>query len=199
MEQIISKEELEELMRIEGETRGMSIKGEADFILKEEGEEGLKKLEETVANLGFPIKFNEVKSMDFYPLYVEAVMLVAIKKLFNYDEKKFQEMGRFESKLSLIIKLFIKYFVSLERAIKVAPRMWRENYTVGNLKVAEFDEEKKYALLRIENFRFHPLHCQDLKGYFSGVIQMIVGKPVTCQEMKCIHRGDEYHEFLMKW
>ncbi|GAI52915.1 unnamed protein product, partial [marine sediment metagenome] len=31
------------------------------------------------------------------------------------------------------------------------------------------------------------------------IIQMIVGSKVTSEETKCVHRGDEYHEFLLKW
>ncbi len=199
MSQIISKEEFEELMKIKGETRGMSLKGEGNFILKQEGEEGLKKLEKTIAELGYPIKFKEIKAMDFYPLGLEVVTLVAIKRLFNYDDEKFREMGRFESKLSFIIRLFMKYFFSMKQAIKVAPKMWKENYTVGDLEVPEFDEEKKYAIIKIKNFQGYPLLCLDLQGYFPGIVQMIVGTPATCQETKCVHRGDEYHEFVLKW
>ncbi len=200
MEQIISPEELKELIGIKGEGRGASLKGYAEFILKEEGEEGLKKLEDVMTELGHPIKYREVKTMDFYPLTIEALTLVAIKKLFDFDDKKFQEMGEFEPKgSSLIVKLFMKYFVSIERTVKEVSKMWRKYYTIGDLKVIECNEEKRYVILRLENFRFHPLLCQDLIGYFSSMLQMVVRGEITCEETKCIYRGDEYHEFLLKW
>jgi len=199
MEEIISKEEFDKLMAIKGEARGDALKGEPEFILKEKGEEGLKKLEEAMAKLGYPIKYKEINRTNFYPLGLEAVTLVLIKKIFNFDDKKFEEMGKFESKMSFIIKIFMKYFFSIERVAKEVSNMWRKNYTVGELKVAELDENKKYAILRMENFRLHPIHCITLIGYFASVLQMMVSSKVTCQETKCIFRGDPYHEYLLKW
>ena len=199
MEQIISKEELEELKKIKGEVRKMSFKTTAEFILKEKGEEGLKKLENTMANLGYPIKHETIKPMDFYPLWADAAKLLIIKRLFNFDDKKFQEMGEFEAKISLIMRIFLQYFISLKRAIKEGPRLWKRYFSVGDLKVIEFNTEDKYAIFRLENFYHHPLSCQTHKGYFPTIFQMIIKSKVTCQETKCVHRGDKFHEFLLKW
>ena len=199
MKQIISKEEFNELMSLKGEVKGMGMKTHADFILKEEGEEGLKKLERTMAELGYPIKFKELRPMSYYPLGLEALVLVLMKRLFNYDDKKFQEVGRFHTKFSLIVKLFMKYFFSLERMEKEAPKIWRRYFTIGRERVVDWDKEKKYVIVRVEDFKFHPLHCQIMIGTLSTVIQMMVKDKVTCQERKCVHRGDDYHEYLLKW
>ncbi len=93
MNEIISKQEIEELMKIEGKVRGLPFKTEAEFIQKEEGEEGLKRLEDAMKNIGYPLKYKEMRAMDFYPIGLLAVHLVVIKRLFNYDDKKFEEMG----------------------------------------------------------------------------------------------------------
>ena len=199
MEQIISKQELEELMNLKGEVKGTGIKTHGKFILKEEGEEGLKKLEDTIAEFGYPIKFREIKATTLYPFGVEAVILLAIKRLFNYDNKKFNEMGKFHAKVSLIIRLFLKHFVSLERVSEEGPKIWRRYFTIGNLEAPEINEEERYLIFRVKDFKFHPLHCQILMGSIPTIIQMIVGKKVTNQETKCVHRGDDYHEFLIKW
>ena len=198
MEQIISKEEFNELMNVEGETIGMAIIEHKKFILKEKGEKGLERLENIIIELGYP-EYKKIKSMSLYPLGLYALTLIAIKRLFNFDNEKFQEMGRFNAKLSIIIRFFMKFFISLERTAKIVPRMWRRYYTVGNLKTVEYDIKKKYALLRLENFNLHPLHCQVSKGYFSTILGIVVGSLVTCEERKCVHRDDEYHEFLLKW
>jgi len=197
MEQIITKEEIKEFLKLKGEIRGIGFKTEAKFILEEEGEEGLKKLEDQMAKLGYP--YNEIKTMDFYPVGLLAVALVVIKRLFNYDDKKFQEMGKFEAKSSLIIRLFMKYFVSLERVAKEAPKMWRKYYTIGDLKVPEVNQEKRYIIIRIENFSLHPILCQVLIGYFLSIVKMVLKSEVVCEEAKCVFRGDECHEFLMRW
>jgi len=199
MEQIISQEELDELMKIEGEARGLMLKGYTNFILKEEGREGLKKLEDAMAELGYPIKHREIKATNFYSIGLDNLLLLSIKKLFNYDDKKFREIGEFQAKSPLIIRLFVKYFISLEKAVKAAPQMWRKYFTVGNMKMVDFDKEKKHVILRLENFRLNLPHCQLIIGFISALIKIIVGSKVICEETKCIFRGDEYHEFLLKW
>ncbi len=199
METIIPKSEIDELMSLKGEVKGTGIKTHGEFILKEEGEEGLVKLEEALGKLDLAIKFKEVKSTTLYPFGVEAVILVVIKRLFNYDNEKFREMGKFHAKSSLIIRLFMKYFVSLKKVSEEGPKMWGRYFTIGNLKMTEVNEQKRHIVFRIENFKFHPLHCQILMGSVPTVIQMIVGARVTPKEAKCVHRGDEYHEFLLTW
>jgi len=199
MEKIISKEELDELLSLKGEVRGMGVKTHANFVLKEEGKEGVEKLEKAMEDLGYPIKFKEIKSTSFIPLGVEAIVLLVIQRLFNYEDKKFQEIGSFHVKTSLIIRLFMKYFVSFEKMQVEGPKIWRKYFTTGDLKIASFDKEKRFASFKLENFKFHPLHCQILIGTFIIVIQMMTNGKATCEETKCIYRGDQYHEFLLKW
>ncbi len=199
MEKIISEKEINELKKIKGEVIGTGITEDLKFILKEEGEEGLRKLENEITKIGFSLKYKEIRPMEFYPLWQNAVILTLIKKLFNYDDKKFQEMGAFESKVSFIVRLFAKYFFSPKRTIEMVSKMWRNYHTVGELKVVEYNEDKKYAILRIENLDYIPIACHLYKGYFSSIVQMIIGSKVNTEETKCLYRGDEYHEFLLKW
>jgi len=199
MEQIISKKEVDELMKIKGEARGIAIKGEAEFILKEKREEGFKKLEDTMAKIGCPIKYRGLKSLNFYPLKYEAITTFVLKEVFNFKEEDFRKVGAFEAKLSLIIRMFMRYFFSLDLMAKKASVIWRKYYTVGNLTSPEFNKKEKYAILRVENFKLHPSHCRTLEGFFATMVQMIVKDLVTCKETKCIFKGDEYHEFLLKW
>ena len=199
MEPIISKEEFDELVKIKGEIRGIALKGTAKFILEEKGEEGLKKLEDTITKLGYPLKFKRIKKMDFYPLGLDPIINLSMKRLFNYDNEKFYEIGRFSSKFPVPIRLFMKYLVSIDKLVKEVPKMWRTYFTVGDLKTIEHDEKKRYMILRIENFYVHPLNCEIIKGYFSAILEIVVKKPVTLKETKCVYRGAKYHEFLLKW
>jgi hypothetical protein len=199
VEQIISKKEVDELMDIKGEVRGVVFETTSKFIVKEEGEEGLRKLEQTMAELGHPLKISEVRKLDFYPLGLWGLFLLSIERLFNYDDEKFRELGESNAKFSIIIRLFMKYFFSPEKVMTLVSKMWRKYYTEGVLKKVEFNKKEKYLILRIENFHFHQLLCKDLIGYFAAVTQMIFKDKVTCKETKCVHRGDKYHEFLLTW
>lgn len=198
MEEIITKEIAEKLMEIKGEVRGMAMKGDLEFILKERGEEGLKKLEDTIANLGYSVKYEKLKTLSFYPIGLKGITLLTIKKLFNFSDEKFQEMGAFGSKINLVIRIFMKYLFSPKIFASQSQRMWRYYYTIGNCK-AELNEKEKYVFLRVYNFPYFPDQCQVLRGYFGSIFKMVVKNKVNCEETKCVFRGDEYHEFLLKW
>jgi hypothetical protein len=201
MNQELTKEIVKKLMEIKGEAKGTTFKTDAEHILKEKGEEGLKRLEAELESLGCPIKYQEIKAMAFYPVGLRAISLLAIKKIFNYDDKKIEEMGFLATKRSLIVKLFVRYFLSVQRVFsKEAPLLWEQHYTIGELIPVELNEEKKYAILRLKDFDVHPILCCYLGGYFCGIVQMIIKSPqINFEERKCTFRGDEYHEYLLKW
>jgi hypothetical protein len=199
MEEIISKEIVRKLMDLNGESRGIAIKDDFEYVFQRKGVEGVKMLENELESFGCPIKYEDIKTMQFYPVGLEAVIMLATKKLFNYDKEDFKKLGEFSSKLSFIIRIFIKYFGSLETIARESPKMWRKYHTVGDPTVLEFSEEKRYAILRVENFDLVPIYCQMLTGYFSSLLQMVVKGSVVCKETKCTFKGDDYHEFLLKW
>ncbi len=187
------------MSEIKGDTRGISMKGDFAYILHKKGKEGLKKVEEEMAKLGYPVTYNNLKEIGFYPMKVEAMTFLVMKKLFGFDREEFVKMGEFNSKVSLIVRLFMKYFVSLELIAREAPRFWRKYYSVGDLKVVEINKKERYIIIRVENFRHHPLHCATVEGYIISLIKMVLGKEVSSEETKCVHRGDEYHEFVVRW
>ncbi len=198
----INKEEIEKLIKIDVQARGVVFKTDTEYILAHEGEDGLKKLEEELEKLGYPIKYKEIKSMEFYPAGLRVLSLLAIRKTFNFDDEKIKNMGLVATKKSIIVKLFIRFFLSVKEVLfKEAPRIWQKHWTKGEIVPIELDEKKKYAILQLKNFNLHPLYCSAyLRGYFSGILQMLVKSPkITCQETKCTFKGDECHEYLIKW
>ncbi len=198
MNKTISKEEFNKIMKTDGEVLGAAIQEFKDFIAEDRGVRGVEELEEVIVSLGY-LKIKEIRKNRFYPVGLYTIVLLTIKELFNYDDKKFEEIGGFNAKLSVIIRLFMKFFVSLKRAAEIVPRMWKKYYTIGDLEVVSLNEEEKFVTLRLKNFSLHPLHCLVQKGYFSTILQIIVKSPISCDQIKCTHRGDDYHEFLMKW
>jgi len=199
MEKEIDKEELSKLIKMNGEVRGVALKSHADFILQQKGQIELDKLENILVELGYPIKFKEIKTWDFYPIGIEIIEMLTIKNLFNFEDKKFEEIGTFGSVSSFIMKLFMRYFGSIKMVAKEAPSIWKKYYTIGELKVKELNEKERYIILDVENFFIHPLHCFHLKGFFSSVVQMVTKTNPSCEETKCVHRGDSFHEFVIKW
>ena len=197
----ITKTEIQELMKAGGEVRGVTFIIDRDFVFKNKGEKGLKKVEEELEKLGHPIKYKEIETFGYYPVGLRALSLLVIKKVFNFDDEKIKEIGFFGTKVSLIIKFFIKYVFSTQKVfLQEGPRIWREHWTIGRLVPVELNEKEKYAVLQLKDFNLHPIYCIFLEGYLSGLFSMIVKSPkITCQEKKCSFKGDEYHEYLIKW
>jgi len=199
MERLISKEELDEIKEIKGKVRGLSMLGHAKFLLKEEGESGLRRIEQEIQKLGYDFHYNQIKKLKFYPLSLYCAELLAIQRIFNYGNGKFKTIGEFNSKNSIIVRLFMKYFVSLGSMVKQMPRFWQKYFTVGQMTVPEYNEKERFVIARLDNLKATPLFCEVTRGFSSGMCQMIVGAKGSCEEIKCMHRGDECHEYLFKW
>lgn len=196
----LTKELVQELMKLEGEARGMHFKNDADFILKEKSEADLKKVEEELEKNGCPIKYKNIKSLGFYPIGWRAISLLVIKKVFSWDDEDMRKLGRFATSVSFIIRLYMKFFYSIETIVNKAPKIWSEYFTKGELAISDYNKKEKYAIIEIRNFALHPIYCRVLEGYFENLIKMITKtKEAKCQEKKCTFRGQDCHQFKIIW
>jgi hypothetical protein len=139
--------------------------------------------------------------MGFYPVGLRILSLLVIREVFNFDDEDIRKMGTFATKKSLIIRLFMKHFLSMRRVVmKESQKMWSKHWTVGKLVPVELDEKQKYLVARVEEFNLHPVYCIYLEGYFAGIVHMLVKSPkVDSKETKCAFKGGPYHEFIVKW
>lgn len=200
MENIISAEEKRAFTEMIGEVKGIFLITKADFVRKNEGEEGVKKLEQAMADFGHPLKYKEIKPTTSYPLGLFMFHFTALNRLFGYDEKRFVEMGKAEARnSSLLIRVFLSHFVSLDRLAQAVSKIWGDHFSVGSLKTVKVNKEAKQFTVRLNDFIGDRYMCSSLVGYFSSILGMVVGENVSCEETKCVRRGDSYHEFLLKW
>jgi len=201
LNQELNKELVSKLMAMPGEARGVVFKTDSDYVLQKMGEAGLKKLEEELVVLGCPIDYKKVVVLSFYPIGLRVISLLAIKKVFSFNDDQIKEIGLFASKTSLMLKLFINFFISPRKVFfEEAPKIWHKHYPDGELCPVEFNEEKKYAIVQIKNYQLYPIFCLYLGSYFCGFFHLLIKSPtITFEETKCVSRGDEYHEFIIKW
>jgi len=197
----LNKELAQELMGIKGEVAGGPLKTDMEFVLTKMGKEGLARLEKELNDLGFPTKYKEINNVDFYPAGLRVLSLLAIKKVFGFDDEEIKEMGFIATKKSFFVRLLIRYYVSPEKVFfEKAPQLWQKQVTEGKLVPVEFNKEKKQAIVRLENINLHPVYCCYVQGYISGMLKMLIAtNSITCQETKCSFKGDQYHEYLLKW
>jgi len=201
MSQELTKELVQKLLGIKGEVRGVVFRTDREYVLRKKGEEYLEKVEKELEKLGYPIKYEEIKSMNFYPIGLRILSLLVIKEVLNLNDDAIKEMGLVATKSSLIIKILAKFFFSLQRVFATeAPKIWKKHYTIGEIEPVELNEEKKYAILRLKDFKVHKIMCTYLEGYFCGIGQLIIKtSKIESKETKCPFLGDEYHEFLLTW
>ena len=197
---MIEKKEAEKLVEIGGRVRGAVFETDAEYIRNRNGDEGLDKVKARLRELGYPMSYESVKSMEWLPLGMRALSLLVIKHVFNWSDEDIKEMGDAAPKYSFIVKLLMKFFVSPQVAFTHAPEYWIKHYDTGRLDAAHLDEKNRRAVIHLHDFRVHPLYCRYLEGYFQRLFKFMYPKShVQIQESSCMCKGDAYHEFLVTW
>jgi len=197
---MIQKIEIESLMQIKGNVRGGVIQANVVFIRGKTGEEGLRAIENKMAEFGYPFEFNKIKIGEWYPEALSVSIILVAKDLFNWTEKDIFEMGNSAPKYSFISKIVMRYFLSLEKIIKEIPNYWKSHFDFGELESYKFNEKEKYLILHEKGYKFHPLLCIYHSGYFLRIAQFAIkSKEITTEETKCMFKGDPYHEYIIKW
>lgn len=197
----ISQQEIEELMRKPGKCIGEILLSIIKCIKTSRGEEGLRRFEEEMEKLGHPLDLDNIKPLDWHPVGLIALGFIASRRAFNWGDKEIIELGKNLLSQSPLFKLFARYFVVPKRLFKEAPDYWAKNYTpeAGRLEANELNEKEKYLTIRILSFNAHPDFCLAFLGFFIRVLELSGKKNPTAKETKCQFKGDEYHEFLIKW
>lgn len=198
---MLDKKTIEEILKIEGKVRGAVFQTDAKYVLEKKGEEGLKMVEAEIKKIGQPISYGkEIMVTGWYPLSWRLFSLLTIQKVFNWGEKEIFEMGNSAPKYSFIVKTLLRYFVSLKKTFTESSKYWKEHYSVGELEAPEINIKRKYVVLRLKDFKIHPILCIYLKGYFKAVAQLVVRtENMTIEETKCIFKDNSYHEFVISW
>ena len=192
------KEIIDEIMKIEGDVKGEVIRSDLEYIRRKEGEEVLKKIEDKLYELGYPLDFKKISpSGEYKEAYIVSVY-VLLNELFSWTRDDIFKMGQGSAKISFIIKFLLK-FVEFSRLMEEAPKYWSQHLNFGSIEL-EGNEKEKWVVIRIRGYKFHPLACAYQEGYLLAIVQLIVGgNSLKIKEQKCMHNGDPYHEHLITW
>ena len=151
---MLTKREAEKLMKTKGKVRGLLFKIDRDFILEEKGEEGVKKVETKMVELGFPVDYKNIIRMDFYPIGLIIISRLISKDLFNFNDDDLRKWGSAIVKFSLLIKIFMNYFSSLNLIAKQVSAIWQRHYSIGDLEMPEYNEKERHGKLKLRNRKF---------------------------------------------
>ena len=198
MEQL-TKEKVVELLKIKGEARGLVVKSDWDYIFNHYGQEGIEKIEKRMEELGQPFKYAEIENMVFYPIGLDVVSMLVTKEIFGLDDARMVEMGASGPTSSIILRILMKYFLSIDRILNEASKTWQKHYTIGKMTAPLIDKDGGRVDLVLSEFVTHPIHCLVIRGYLGKVLEMIVGYPVTTSEVECPFSGGSVHKFEIRW
>ncbi|MBZ9572451.1 hypothetical protein KJA15_03915 [Patescibacteria group bacterium] len=195
----ISKKEIKRLISLPGKLIGTGLIEDLDFILKEKGEEGVKKVEKAMAELGYPLKYRELKNFKWYPVGYYLLSVLVAKELFEWDDETIRRMGANAQKISLITKIMMKYFVTMRKCFQEISNYWNMYYTVGKMEGIDLNEKERCVLLILKDFPGHQVYCRYMEGVIQQIVSYIVKEP-KCREVKCCLKGKgEGHLFKVTW
>ncbi len=198
---MLDKKEVEQILKIEGKTRGVVFQTDAEYVKYKEGKEGLAKLKKAAQKLPQPLPYGkEVRATAWYPLGWRVLSLLLIKDLFSWDDQDIFEMGMLAPKYSFVVKTLLRYFVSIEKTFVESAKYWQEHYSRGNLSAPEIDSENGRLVIRISDFKVHPILCLYFKGYFKTVAQLVVRSDnISVRESKCAFKEEDFCEYIIEW
>ncbi len=197
---MVSKEDAERLMSIKGQVRGAVFETDAEYVRNKHGREALMKVETVMQDLGCELRYDQLSSMEWMPLGLRSISLLAMKELFEWSDEEVKAVGDAAPKHSFTVKLFMKFFISPRMAFSHAPEYWTRHYDTGRLEAVAIDEEKRNAVVRLHEFTCHSVYCKYLEGYFGRLFKfMFPNSLVTIRETSCICNGDTCHEFIVDW
>ncbi len=179
----------------EGYCKGAVLADNMDYVKNSVGEGGLSKLMRYMRDIGYDI--SEIDRNRWYPLEMRVAFLKAIKEIFQWGDEDIEKMGEEGSRSEMKIGFLLKYLASPEIILKSAEKIWREYYTVGNMKLMHLDGNS--AVLRLTDFDYDPIMCVYLRGFFRSLKPILRVDSLSVRETVCTHKGGDFHEFVIEW
>jgi len=200
----ITEEEIKQILDLKGKARGQAIKNAIQAMIFLEGKEGFEKFLEEMKRIGYWLNeyedHNNIKIFNWYPLWQDVLPIVVAARFFNWDEKKLEEFGRCNQRVSFFERVLLKYFVSLKMVFQLTGERWSKHYNVGVLEPIKFDEINKQAIIRLKDFPAHSIFCTMLNGYFESATGYLTSsRNVNSVQTECPNSGGKYHEYIISW
>ena len=167
------------------------------YARKKHGTEGMERLYRRMKELGYngPADEKEIKVAKWYPMEYNILFLKAYKELFG--EKKLSLLAKQTSKNIGIFGMFVKWAANPKLVIKKSSEYWEQFYNFGRLDGRMIDSES--AVISGYGISRDPIFCDFLTDYFAGVVEQTGVKSVVSEHTKCVHKGADHEEWIIRW
>jgi len=160
------------IMSTPGNTRGNSLKTDMRFVIEREGKEGLKRLEDALVILGYPLSYGTVRGFDWYPEGQAVLGIHLSRHLFEWSGRDVFEMGYAAPAVSFLVRTFAR-FSSVETTFFQGPVLWRKHYDFGALTPETFDGENKKLSFTVSGYGFFDYMEEYFDGFFNRLTQLV--------------------------
>ena len=196
----MSPEEIKQILNIEGQVRGDVLITDISYIKRISGPEAEKRVKEELVKIDSKIDFGKISKTSWYPVGWKVLILILTREVMKWTDQDLVDMGRFASKESFILKTLLRYFFSLERTFKESGRFWSNYWEAGEFIPYKINEDDKYLIIRLKDFEVHPDLCLYFRGHFESIANLLLkSEKISVEEKKCSFRGDDFHEFEIRW
>lgn len=197
----LSKEDIAQIMKVKGRIRGLVLTTLKDYIIEKKGEKGIKKVEEKMEETGHPFSFEGLSSIKWYPAGIIHLVMMITLDVFNWSEEDNFKIGHDVPINSVLAKLMLRTFTSLEIAFKVTPKFWKNYTDLGEMNWIKRDIKNRRAVLRLTNYpKVHRGSYEYFRGYLKKIMEIMTSsKNVKVELTKTIYRGDPYDDFTFTW
>jgi hypothetical protein len=193
-----NKVEINELPVSDCEVRGAALCADAQYVRGSFGEDTLQHIEGITRELGYPIEYQTLEVEEWYPAILHPISLFAIKQALGWNDEGLRKMGGSVPSYSIVTKLMLRYFASVEVLAEKLQDYWRYNYSKGSLRGMVVGTT---GFVCLSDFSLPPILSAYLEGYFVGVLRMIIGKDalITVRKTHKWHKSNNCHDFILRW
>jgi len=197
----LTKEEAERIMKIKGNVIGAVFKSYEHLIKEVLGEKGIGMVEKKMKEANCPFEFKKISSFSWYPESHACIAALTMLEVFDWDESKAFDIGYDAPSHSILVKLLIRYFRSIETTVQNFPKYFKRHVDFAEMKCDQFYPDQKKAIWKIYNFKkFHPVVYEYIRGYLTKIAEMTTSsKNIKIKQTKSLFRNDPYDEFEITW
>jgi len=195
---MITAKQAQELMKLNGTVRGVAFRIDYDNINALFGKDKVKIVEDYIKKLGIEVNYESFRNTALYPVGLRFISLIAIKDVFKLTDNDIKKMGFNAPRVSFIVKLFTRAFLSVDALLTRANIIWKKHFN-GSLKVIKYSKQKKFITAQLEGFVSHKIFCVYLGGYFESIVSLTLpNNKVTAREILCDNKKG-IHRFKLTW
>ena len=181
-----------------GKVRGAVLVADADYIKRIYGPQVIPGICRFAREQGYILDYDDFKPMEWYPIELRFVSLMAIKTVLNWKDDDLKFMGSKAPKYSLITRLLLRYMVDLDMLAANIQKYWDKNYSFG---VIEARHGRGVFNICIKDCPTPRQVYPYLEGFFSAVIGMVVGQKniLSFGEVRWKHINGDCQEFAIRY